>query len=177
MTEAAPADGRWTLTFSPHAYTREPQRMVIRDESGHEAVLEDILIGDVWLIGGQSNAELTLAPCMTMTPSVGVLPRRTTSGCSRRRRRLLPPTRCTREQPQLDIINPAWCWKRPGREASLEFSAMGWYFARELTKQIDVPLGLVLMCAGGACIRELIPEELARAGLPVRCQCPRGWLL
>lgn len=70
VTEAAPADGRWTLTFSPHAYTREPQRMVIRDESGHEAVLEDILIGDVWLIGGQSNAELTLAPCMTMTPSV-----------------------------------------------------------------------------------------------------------
>ena len=106
---------RWQVDadFPPHAYTREPQRMVIRDESGHEAVLEDIPIGDVWLIGGQSNAELTLAPCMTMTPSVefsrgGQLPavHADAGVCCRQ------PVYC--EQPQLDIINPAWCWKRPG---------------------------------------------------------------
>ncbi len=162
VTEAAPADGRWTLTFSPHAYTREPQRMVIRDESGHEAVLEDILIGDVWLIGGQSNAELTLAPCMTMTPSVE-FSEEDNFRLFTQTQAFVAANQMYCEQPQPDIINPAWCWKRPGREASLEFSAMGWYFARELTKQIDVPLGLVMMCAGGACIRELIPEELAHA--------------
>ena len=44
--------------------------MVIADDRGHQTVMEDILIGDVWLIGGQSNAELNLAPCMTLTPSL-----------------------------------------------------------------------------------------------------------
>ena len=156
----APDDGRWTLTFSPHAYTREPQCMVIRDDAGHEAKLEDILIGDVWLIGGQSNAELSLAPCMELTPSIEF--------SEEDNFRLFTQTQayvyghqayC--ERPQPDIVNPVWQWKRPGREASLEFSAMGWYFAREMIKQIDVPLGLVMMCAGGACIRELLPEALA----------------
>ncbi len=162
VTEAAPSDGRWMLTFSPHAYTREPQRMAIRDSEEHEVVLEDILIGDVWLIGGQSNAELTLAPCMELTPSVEFY-EEDNFRLFTQTQAFVYANQAYCEQPQPDIINPAWCWKRPGREASLEFSAMGWYFAREMTKQIDVPLGLVMMCAGGACIRELLPEALAHA--------------
>jgi hypothetical protein len=38
---------------------------------------------------------------------------------------------------------------------------MGWYFAHEVTKHIGIPLGMVMMAAGGACIRELLPIELA----------------
>ena len=38
---------------------------------------------------------------------------------------------------------------------------MGWYFAHEVTKHIGIPLGMVMMAAGGACVRELLPMELA----------------
>lgn len=164
VAAAAPSGGRWTLTFTQHAYTREPQRMVIEDDvqPAHRIVLEDVLIGDVWLIGGQSNAELTLEPCMTLTPSVEFY--------EEDNFRLFTQTQAfvyahqaLCQEPQPDIVNPDWSWKRPGREASRAFSAMGWYFAREMTKQIDVPLGLIMMCAGGACIRELLPEALAHA--------------
>ena len=59
-------DGRWELKFCPRPYNREGQPLVIADDRDHQVVMEDILIGDVWLIGGQSNAELNLHPCMTL---------------------------------------------------------------------------------------------------------------
>ncbi len=153
-------ENRWKLTFSSRLYTCEPQLMVISDDRGHTVTFEDILIGDVWMIGGQSNAEMTMAPCMALTPSVEF--------SQDDNFRLFTQTQsyvythqefC--EAPQPDIINADWCWKRPDREASLAFSAMGWHFAKEVSHHIDVPLGMVMMAAGGACIRELIPEELA----------------
>lgn len=160
VTATVGEDNRWTLTFSSRLYTREPQIMVISDDRDHTVTMEDILIGDVWLIGGQSNAELTMGPCMTLTPSIEFY--------EEDNFRLFTQTQaypyahgelCAAPQP--DIIHPDWCWRRPDREASLAFSAMGWYFAHEVTKHIDIPLGLVMMAAGGACIRELLPIELA----------------
>ena len=153
-------DNRWTLTFSSHLVEYEPQTMVISDDRDHAVTFEDILVGDVWLIGGQSNAELNMAPCMPLTPSIEFY-----EGDNFRlfaQTQAYPYTHqelCATPQP--DIINPEWCWKRPDREASLSFSAMGWYFAHEVTKHIGIPLGLVMMAAGGACIRELLPIELA----------------
>ena len=64
---------------------------------------------------------------------------------------------------QRDIINPDWSWKRPDEESSLNFSAIGWYFAKEITKHIGTPIGLVMMAAGGVCLRELMPVSLANS--------------
>lgn len=153
-------DGKWVLTFPPMNYDRDPKSMEIYDDLGNRQVLEDILIGDVWLIGGQSNAELNLAPCLSLTPSVEFYEDESI--------RLFTQTQsyvyahqeyCNYPQP--DIINPDWCWKRPTREACCEFSAMGFYFARKVSRQSDVPQGMIMMCAGGACIRELLPEHIA----------------
>ncbi len=160
VATAVGEDNRWMLTFSAHAYTREGQIMMISDDRDHTVLFEDILIGDVWLIGGQSNGELPLHACLHLTPSIEFdeadnfrLFTQTQAYCSQH------PESC--QYPQPDTVNPDWCWKRPGREASLASSAMGWYFAKELQKRIDIPLGLVGMAAGGAHMSELLPVELA----------------
>ncbi len=160
VTAAVGDDFRWTLTFSARTYDREGQMMVISDDRDHTVTFEDILLGDVYLIGGQSNAEQHLSACMALTPSVEF--------DESDNFRLFAQTQayaCERQDlcasPQPDVIHPDWCWKCPDEAASLEFSAMGWYFAREVGKYIDIPVGLVMMCAGGACLRELMPRELA----------------
>jgi sialate O-acetylesterase len=45
----------------------------------------------------------------------------------------------------------------------MSFSAIGFYFAKELMKHISTPIGLVMMAAGGVCLRELMPMELAHS--------------
>ena len=153
-------DGKWTLTFLPERYSRDARTLVIYDDKDHREEFSDVLVGDVYLIGGQSNAELNLTHCMCYTPSYEFY--------EDEKIRLFRQTQgyvYTHQEfcnhPQRDVINPEWCWKKPSEAAALEFSAMGFYFARELTKFVDVPIGLVMMAAGGACIRELLPEELA----------------
>ncbi|MBQ8827653.1 MAG: hypothetical protein IJZ90_00735 [Clostridia bacterium] len=154
------ADNEWILRFPARPYTKEPQVLEIYDDRGHSAVFEDILIGDVWMIGGQSNAELNLAPCLSLTPNVEFSEADPFRLFAQTREYVYTHQEFCNE-PQRDIINSDWRWKLPGEEASREFSAVGWYFARELMQHIDVPLGLVMIAAGGACIRELVPEELA----------------
>lgn len=155
-------DGAWQLVFSPRPYCREGQEMLITDERGNRILFEDILIGDVWLIGGQSNAELPLRPCMTLTPNWEFYEdapfrifKQTSAFVQSNERFYLSP--------QPDVIAPAWRWQRPTREAALRFSAMGYFFAHEVTRFSDVPLGMIMIAAGGACIREILPPELAHA--------------
>ena len=160
VTTTVDEDNRWLLTFSSRLYECEPQIMVVSDDRGHTVTFEDVLVGDVWLIGGQSNAELNLSRCMDLTPSIEFY-----EGDNFRlftqTRQYVAEHKHLCAAPQPDVINPDWCWKRPDREASLAFSAVGWYFAHEVTKHIGIPLGMVMMAAGGACIRELLPIELA----------------
>ncbi len=160
VTTAVAEDGRWALTFAARPYSREPQIMVISDDRAHTVTFEDILIGDVWFIGGQSNAEMPMRQCLPLTPSVtfdetdNFRVFRQAQGDAAR------PEFCS--TPQADVINSDWTWRRPNEAACIDFSAMGWYFAREVAKYIDIPLGLVMMAAGGACLSELWPAEIAR---------------
>ncbi len=162
VTATIGEDNRFELVFSARPECTEPQVMVISDEFEHTVTFEDILIGDVWLIGGQSNAELHLESCMALTPSVEfdendnfrLFFQHGWSGMALGKENNFP---------QRDIINPDWSWHRPDKDNSLKFSALGWYFAKEVTKHIGTPIGLVMMAAGGVCLRELIPVELANS--------------
>ncbi len=153
-------DCKWTLTFSPHRFEWEGQTMVISDDRGHMTVLEDILIGDVWMIHGQSNASLNLAPCLSLTPSVD-FSENDNFRVFMQFREYVYNNQAFCNHPQPDIIHPDWCWKRPDEEASREFSALGWYFAKEMIKKVEIPQGLIVMAMGGACLKELMPESLA----------------
>ena len=155
-------DNRFTLRFSARPECTEPQIMVISDEFDHVVTFEDILIGDVWIIGGQSNAEMHLAPCFSLTPSVNFdendnfrLFYQHGSTCM-----TLGKENNTRHK---DIVKSEWTWQLPNKKNSMSFSAIGWYFAKELIKHISTPIGVVMMAAGAVCLRELMPAELANS--------------
>lgn len=154
-------DGRFSLTFSARKASHEPKTMTVRDGRGRETVFEDILTGDVWVIGGQSNGELNLRFCAPETiPAVFD---------ERRELRLFMQTQAYPYQhqelcscPQADVVNPDWRWRLPDAESCLSFSALGYFTGEELMLKTGIPTGVINISAGGACIRELIPAELAR---------------
>ena len=158
--QATVKDNRFELVFAERCASNKPHIMEIADERGNKTVFDDILIGDVWLIGGQSNAEYNLVSCLSATP--------VEEFDENANFRIFMQTQYypfTHQElcgcPQPDVINPEWCWKRPDKEASLPFSAIGWFFADTVSRTVGVPIGAINVSAGGACIRELIPEELA----------------
>ena len=155
-------DNNWTLRFSPRRYEWEGQTMTINDDRGHTVTFDDILIGDVWMIHGQSNAALPLAPCLALTPSVD-FSENDNFRVFTQFQHIVYENQELCNEPQRDVIRPEWCWKRPDEAASREFSALGWYFAKKITSMTDIPLGLIVLAAGGACIREYLPEELAHS--------------
>ncbi|MBO4423811.1 MAG: hypothetical protein J5879_10240 [Clostridia bacterium] len=158
--ETTVKDGRFELVFGPRKASGQPKTMTVRDDRGRQTTFDDILTGDVWVIGGQSNAELNLRFSLPET-----LPREFDgdSLC-----RLFMQTQAypyTHQEfcgcPQPDVICPDWHWRRTDKEASLSFSAIGWFIGTSLSAALGIPVGVINMSAGGACIRELIPEELA----------------
>lgn len=160
VTATVGEDNRFELRFSARPECAEPQIMVISDEFDHVVTFEDILIGDVWIIGGQSNAEMHIAPCFSLTPSIEFneddnfrLFYQHGSTCM-----TLGKEDNTRHR---DIVKPEWTWQLPDKKNSMSFSAIGWYFAKELTRHVSTPIGVVMMAAGGVCLRELMPRELA----------------
>lgn len=161
VASAVGESGRFELIFQPRKASSVPSQMKIMSEYGSDT-FDDILIGDVWVIGGQSNAELTLEPCLADTPEIAE------TLYEHHPFRLFTQTQAYAMEckqfhhtPARDIIYPQWSWKRPDPDTAKHFSAIGYYFARLMTEKIKIPMGVVMMCAGGACLRELMPLELA----------------
>lgn len=152
-------DNRFMITLSPRPYNPEPEILTVSDDIGHEVVYEDVLVGDVWLICGQSNAELHLSPCMSLTPSIE-FDENDNFRLFYQAQGIAAQNLSHIADPSPDVIRADWIWKRPDEKASLSFSALGWYFAKEITKHVGVPLGIIMMAAGGAALRELMPAEL-----------------
>lgn len=153
---------KWTLFFPARPYCRRPVCLKIADDRGNTAAFEDILIGDVWIVGGQSNAEYHLGSCVFANPGL-VYDENDPFRLFTQTQRYVCDHSEVFNAPQDDITNPDWQWKRPDETTSKGFSAMGWFFAKSMIKQTDVPQGLIMCCAGGAFLRELMPADLAHA--------------
>ncbi len=164
------ADGTWTLTFSPKVYQTTGQAMIISDDRNNRTVFEDVLIGDVWVVSGQSNAALGVASCFDYLALLGLEFKPNFVASANDPIRLFDQSggyassqaqKTATLSPQLDVINPDWGWARADGQAVMNFSAIGYFFAKEVIKKTDVPQGIIAMSAGGATLSELFPAWVA----------------
>jgi sialate O-acetylesterase len=141
---AASADGRgrWTATLPP-MQTGGPHTLVVRNRGGEARTISDILIGDVYLCAGQSNMELPVAATLNSGREIA----RATDGSIR----LLTIAHASNPLP-LDEFQSAVSWSPVSPETVRDFSATCYYFARELKKSVDVPMGLIDASWGGSSV-------------------------
>ena len=144
----AGADGRWRVQFAPLP-AGGPHRLVVK---GDETVtLNDVLIGDVWLLGGQSNMEWPLLHTDTGAQEVA-------SPQNPQLRQLRVPLRASLRA-EAEIAPAPWVVAEPGRVA--EFSAIGYHFARRLQAVQAVPIGLLQTAWGGSMLETWVRRDLA----------------
>ena len=144
-TTVADTGGNWSVILPP-AKAGGPYVMTV-----NELEITGVLIGDVWLCSGQSNMELPIGRVMDLYR------KEVESYINPMIRHIKVPLAYNFHDPQQDI-NPA-SWQELTPENALSFSAVAYFFAKELFETTKTPVGLINATVGGSPAEAWISQE------------------
>lgn len=146
--------GRWRVNLPPMP-AGGPFTMTISDGSECK-VFENILIGEVWLAGGQSNMELELQNCKNG--------KRELAGSFNSQIRFYSVPKCGWDDETLRQAEAESSWKVCGPDTAAALSAVAYFCARKLREELKIPVGIIVCCWGGTSIScWMSREQLARS--------------
>ena len=134
----ADADGYWRTQLPTGAASFDAHTLRITSGSA-ELHISDILIGEVWLCSGQSNMQWTVA-----NSSDAKLEK---AAAHHPAIRMITVSRVGTQIPQKDFKGN---WQRCTPETVSQFSAVAYYFGRQLQQSLQVPIGLIACAYGGS---------------------------
>ena len=147
----ASEDGSWIIQLKSMPASANAQNLMV--ESKHnDIILKNVLIGDVWICSGQSNMVWPM--------------RRLRAGeeeCEQANYRFLRMFTVTNEMaliPQDDLEGTGW--KVAKGELVMDFSAVAYYFGKQLLMETGVPIGLITTAWGGTNIEAWTSMETLR---------------
>lgn len=164
VSTAAGPDGKW-VAYLGSMKAGGPFTLTISGRN--EIVLTDILVGDVWVCGGQSNMERQLGPRVGQQPiddwekevAAARYPRIRHFGVAQEKS--LTP---------LQTVKGKWEVCTP--DAVKDFTAVGYFFGRDLYRARHVPIGLIHSSWGGT-PAEAWTSEAGLRSLPDFAALPR----
>lgn len=127
--------GFWSLRIPPQKANAVPQDIGLYENSTLSKTLKNVLIGEVWIAGGQSNMEYKL--------------KNEKHGKSSNENADFPMVRFFVQHDRAAALSPQWDspkgagWQVCSPKTAWRFSAVGFYFARALFKDLNVPVGIV----------------------------------
>src|SRR6185369_16593968 len=136
-TTVADASGKWRVDLGKLSANATSQSMTIAGKNTIE--LKDILVGEVWLVAGQSNMQRLL--------------RETANGDAVQAAANHPDIRLFNVRREVGFKKtgkPIAEWAACTPQSVAEFSAAGYYFAVELQKELKVPIGMINSSWGGS---------------------------
>lgn len=149
-TVKADGNGKWKASIStPEA--GGPYSITFND--GEKTVLDNILIGELWVCSGQSNMEMQMKGFKAQ-PVEGAI----TDGLNSRdpQLRMFTVKRNSKFEP-VDTVSGQWYEAEPG--SVREFSATAYYFGRMLRQVLGVPVGLISASWGGSACEAWMTAE------------------
>lgn len=163
-TAVADASGKWRVALSPMRASLTPQTMTITGKN--TITLSDILVGEVWLVAGQSNMQRLL--------------RETANGGAVQAAANHPNIRLFNASREVAFKKKAGKlgeWAACTPESVAEFSAAGYYFGVELERELKVPIGLINSSYGGSQAEAWTPVEYLNANTDLKAtvECTKIW--
>ena len=134
----ASIEGSWSMMLKPMLVSSTPRDMIIQGEN--KIVIKNILIGDVWLCGGQSNMEWVVNNTNNSEEEIK------TANYPEIRLLVIPEN--ISFQPVNDIKPTEW--KSAIGENIKWFSAVGYFFGKHIHKSQGIPVGLIHCNRGGS---------------------------
>lgn len=139
-------DGSWKISLEAEP-AGGPYSLTVKGKN--TITLSDVLIGDVWVCSGQSNMEWTVRNSNNPNEEIAA------ANFPTIRHFKIPNT--VASEPQKDVLGGEW---KPATSANIaDFTAVGYFFARELTKELNVPIGLINTSWGGTHVETWTSRE------------------
>ncbi len=146
----ADADGRWVVLLDPLATSGVGANLIIAGKN--TVTLHDVVVGEVWLCSGQSNMEFAVSRTTQAKQEI--------AAAHFSLLRQVKIARAVAENPTDDAKTTGWKSATP--ETVGEFTAVGYFFARDLHLKLGVPIGLVHSSWGGTPVESwMSPAALA----------------
>jgi sialate O-acetylesterase len=146
---AAGKDGKWLVRLD-NLKAGGPYELTIRGTNTVE--IKNVLVGEVWVCSGQSNMEWPLRASADGAKAI--------ADSANPKIRLLTVPHNSVNTPQTEV---AVQWKECGPDTVPNFSAVGYYFGRDLNKALDVPIGLINTSWGGTLAEAWTSHEALEA--------------
>jgi sialate O-acetylesterase len=173
------ADSSWSVVMEPLGIYSQPQKMAVIS-GGDSITIENILVDDVWICSGQSNMEWPFSRDAFASDETALA-----------------------DQPQIRLYNTTYAGKSvygvPYTDSVLatlnteefysgkwepctphtvqSFSAIGYYFAKKITAETGIPIGVINLAIGGAPIETFISREALAADPEFKQKVKGNWLL
>lgn len=145
-------DGKWSVTL-PALKAGGPHDMKIK--AGNEITLNNILVGDVWVCSGQSNMELAMEVLKDKYPG------EIANSDNNSIRQFEVPDKYYFDAPKNDLEAGTWVSANPKTVSN--FTAVGYFFAKELYQKYHVPIGLINASLGGSPVQSWMSEDTLKA--------------
>jgi sialate O-acetylesterase len=161
---AAAGNGQWMAKIkTPAAQSLDnglhPETITIQGKN--TIVLQDVLIGELWLCSGQSNMDMRITPDAEQPWSSGDSSWATESAkADRPGLRLCSLAKAVAPVPQ---SHGKGVWQASTAETASHFSAAGYYFGTYLQERLQVPVGLVVSVWPGTCIEKWLSTQGLRS--------------
>lgn len=140
-------DSKWLAKLNTPAAKTDGTSYSVKIEGTNTVTLSNVLVGEVWLLSGQSNMEMQLQG-WTGSPIEGSTQAIATANFPNIR--FITINKKSASAPQQDIVNNNSFWVECSPATSRYFSAVGFFFGRELHQKLNIPIGLVNSSWGGS---------------------------
>jgi sialate O-acetylesterase len=145
---ATPRDGKWKIELAALTANAEPRDLVI-SQGDQTLTRKNIIVGDIWLCGGQSNMQVAVKDNAGKVEAI--------SASTNPKIRLFTVTRQGMPRVKSELAAGEWVEAKP--ETVPDFSAVAYYFGRDLQAKLDVPIGLLNCNWGGTAAERWISHE------------------
>ncbi len=149
----ANAEGKWTVQLDALEASADSREMVVRSLTRNRSVkIADVIVGEVWAGGGQSNMEFDMKAITSAAAEIEA----SANPTLRQFHVLKNPAART----PVDDVQGYWTVARPG--TTEDFIAAGYSFAKSIQRELKTPVGLIKVCWGGSKVEPWIsPASLA----------------
>ena len=147
VSGTADGEGKWSVKLDPVPANAKPQQLSVAGSSVR--VIQDVLVGEVWLCSGQSNMGFTVnrAHDADLEMLTSKYPRI----------RLISVPQVGTQEIQDDFVGQ---WEACTPETVGSFSAVGFFYGRLLHEMLDVPVGLIDNAWGGSAAEAWVRRDV-----------------